>query len=119
VETSLLEIRTYRLKPGSRAAFHRLVVEQSIPLLARFGVDMVRFGPSEVDEDGAEEYVLMRSFESAAARAEQEARFYSSDEWVQGPREDVLALIESYHTIVLTVPEAAVEGLRRDGAGRP
>ncbi len=28
----VLEIRNYRLKVGSRAEFHRLVAEQSLPL---------------------------------------------------------------------------------------
>jgi hypothetical protein len=48
----VLEIRTYRLKAGSEEAFHRLVAEQSVPLLRRFAIDVVRFGPSEQSEDG-------------------------------------------------------------------
>ena len=59
---ALLEIRTYRLKPGTTDGFHRVVVEQSIPLLERAGIDVVRFGPSEQSEDGHEEYVLIRVF---------------------------------------------------------
>jgi NIPSNAP protein len=108
----LLEIRTYRLKPNERAAYHRVVVEQAAPLLRRFGIDVVRFGPSEQDEDGAEEYVLMRSFNSAAERDDQEERFYGSREWHDGPREGIVSRIESYHTIVLTVAAEAIDGLR-------
>lgn len=108
----ILEIRTYRLKAGTSDVFHRLVAEQSVPLLQRFGINVVRFGPSEQNEDGVEEYVLIRAFNSFAARDEQEDRFYSSEDWLHGPREAILSLIESYHTVVLTVTSAAIDSLR-------
>ena len=109
---AILEIRTYRLKPGTDAAFHRLVVEQSIPLLRQFGIDVVRFGPSGLVDEGFVDYVLVRSFKSEDAREEEEARFYGSSEWVNGPREEILAKIESYHTVVLTLTSDAVDALR-------
>jgi hypothetical protein len=108
----VLEIRTYRLKEGTSDAFHRLVREQSVPLLQAFGIDAVRFGPSEQNEKGVEEYVLIRAFASLADRDEQEDRFYGSDEWLNGPRERIVSLIESYHTVLLTTSRAAVDGLR-------
>jgi NIPSNAP len=108
----VLEIRTYRLHAGERDAYHRVVLEQARPLLAEFGVDVVRVGPSEQDEDGVQEYVLIRSFASLTERDEQEERFYGSREWHDGPRDGIISRIESYHTIVLTVPVAVVEGLR-------
>jgi hypothetical protein len=49
--TAVLEIRTYRLRPGSGAAFHRTVVKESVPMLERWGVDVVAFGPSLDDDD--------------------------------------------------------------------
>lgn len=109
----LLEIRTYRLKPGTTEAFHATVAEHAAPLLAQFGVDVVRYGPSEMNEDGVEEYVLIRSFASHDARDEQEKRFYTSPEWHDGPRADIVERIENYHTVVLTVSASAIDGLRR------
>jgi hypothetical protein len=47
----VVEIRTYKLLPGSGAGFHRLVVEQSVPMLERWGVDVLAYGPSLDDED--------------------------------------------------------------------
>jgi hypothetical protein len=108
----VLEIRTYRLKAGSEAEFHRVVVEQSVPLLRRFGIDVVRFGPSEQSEDGFVDYVLVRAFESHQARDEQEARFYGSSEWRSGPREEIVGRIESDHTVVLSLAADAVDALR-------
>jgi len=38
--------------------------------------------------------------------------YYASDDWRQGPRERILALIENYADIVLEVDEVTVQGLR-------
>lgn len=113
MDERILEIRTYRLRPGERRAFHDIVTTESGPLLAEFGIDVVLAGPSEVDEDGVEEYVLLRSFDSLAVRDEQEERFYRSRAWHDGPREGIVSRIEHYHTILLTVPASVVDGLRR------
>jgi hypothetical protein len=114
--TLAVEIRTYRLKPGSGEAFHRLVTEQSVPLLRRFGIDVVRFGPSERSDDGYVDYVLVRAFESYEAREEHEAQFYGSSEWRNGPREEIVSRIETDHTVVLTLTADAVDALRTSHA---
>ncbi len=43
--SGIVEIRSYNLVPGSREHFHRLVIEQSLPMLKRWNVDVVAFGP--------------------------------------------------------------------------
>ena len=108
----ILEIRTYRLKPGTRDEFVRLMREESLPLLKKWGVDVVDAGASLVAEDGAEEAYLIRAFSSIAEREQQEAAFYRSDEWRRGPRDAVLSRIESYHTIVIVASADAIRALR-------
>lgn len=105
-----LEIRSYILKQGTRAEFHRLFMEEAMPLLARWKVDVVGYGPSLHDENS---YYLMRRYDSLAQREESEDAFYSSDEWRQGPREAILALIENYTEIVLELDGVTLEGLRK------
>jgi hypothetical protein len=95
-----LEIRTYRLRPGTRDDFVAAMAAAQ-PLLARFGIEVVDFGASLVAEDGREEAYLIRRFASLEERAAKEEAFYGSDEWRDGPRAAVVAPIESYHTIVL------------------
>jgi hypothetical protein len=107
----ILEIRTYRLKPGTTEEFVRLMREESLPLLEKFGIRVVRCGASLFAEDGHEEAYLIRAFPSLQAHREQEEAFYGSDEWRQGPRDAVLSLIESYHSVVLEVSEDAVRAL--------
>lgn len=106
----VVEIRSYNLKPGTCAEFHRLVVEHSIPMLERWQMDVVAYGPSLHDSDS---YVLMRSFASLADLNQREDAFYGSDEWLQGPREAILALIDTYTSVVIEVDDAALAGLRR------
>ena len=106
----VVEIRSYNLKPGARDEFHRLFVREAFPLLKRAQVDVVRFGPSLHDGNS---YYLMRRYDSLAQREQREDAFYGSDEWRQGPREAIIALIENYTEIVLELDEAALQGLRR------
>ncbi|HKG53234.1 MAG TPA: NIPSNAP family protein [Anaerolineales bacterium] len=107
-----LEIRSYTLKPGTRQEFHRLFTEDAFPLLKRWNVDVVAYGPSLHDENS---YYLMRHYNSLTQREESENAFYGSNEWRQGPRELILALIENYSEIVLELDHVVLEGLR----GRP
>jgi hypothetical protein len=106
----VVEIRSYNLKPGTRDEFHRLFLEAAYPMLKRWNVDVVAYGPSLHDENS---YYLMRRFDSLAHRAESENQFYGSDEWRQGPREAILACIETYTEFVLELDEVTVQRLRK------
>lgn len=103
-----VELRSYNLRPGARDEFHRLVVA-TLPLLERWKIDVVGYGPSAHDSTS---YLLIRAFRSIEDRERLEASFYGSREWLEGPRERVLALIESYATVVLPLDSTTVAGLR-------
>jgi hypothetical protein len=105
----VIEIRSYRLKPGSRARFHDLLSRQSLPLMLAWGIDVVSFGPSLHDDDS---YFLIRAFTNLAALQASQDAFYASPAWRQGPREAIIALIEADANIVMALSEAAIEGLR-------
>lgn len=108
-----VEIRSYQLKPGTRDRFHRLMSEQAVPMLRRWNVDVVAYGPSTHDGDS---YYLIRAYRDPAEREASQDAFYGSDEWRQGPREPILALIETYTSIVLELDTDGVASLRRSGA---
>jgi hypothetical protein len=97
--TGVLEIRTYKLKAGSGPAFHRAVVEESMPMLERWAVEVVAFGPSLDDEDL---YYLIRAYPSLAELRRSQEAFYGSDEWRQGPRETIVSMIESDISVVVS-----------------
>jgi hypothetical protein len=105
----VVEIRSYLLKPGTAAEFDRLVAGVTAPMLRRWQVDVVAFGPSLRDRHA---YYLMRAYDSPEDLERSEAAFYGSDEWRLGPRHAILACIDSYISIVIEMDGAAVEGLR-------
>src|SRR6266536_4859361 len=82
--TSVVDLRIYRLKASTGADFHRLVTDGSVPLLQRFGVDVVAYGPSLTDPDV---YYLMRAYPTPDALRSSEDTFYGSDDWQHGPRQ--------------------------------
>jgi len=106
----LVEIRSYTLKPGTRDEFHRLFLEKAFPMLKRWNVDVVAYGPSLHGEDS---YYLIRRFDSLVDREQSENEFYGNEEWRQGPREAILALIENYTEVVLELDGDTVQGLRK------
>jgi ketosteroid isomerase-like protein len=106
----VVELRVYTLKPGTRDRFHQLFLEEALPMLRRWNVDVVAYGPSLHDDDS---YYLLRAFPSVAERARDEEAFYGSAEWKNGPRQQVLAAIQSYSTAVVSLDEQGVQALRQ------
>lgn len=104
-----IEIRSINLKPGTREEFHRLYIEEALPLLKRWNFDVVTHGPSLHDENS---YYVIRRFDSLAQRDQMEDAYYASDDWRKGPREAILALFENYTDIVFEADELTVQGLR-------
>ena len=113
----VVEIRAYNLKPGMRDRFHQLFLHDALPMLQRWKVDVVAYGPSLHDSDS---YYLMRGYPGVEERQQSEDAFYGSDEWKQGPREAILACIDTYATVVIPADEATIRGLRAAmAAGHP
>jgi len=112
--TSMIEIRSYNLKPGTRDRFHQRFERESLPMLRRWNVDVVAYGPSLHDRDS---WYLMRAYPSLEERQRSEDAFYGSDEWKKGPREAVLADIDGYTTLVLRLDAETLRRLRRNGPG--
>ena len=106
----LIEIRSINLKPSTREEFHRLYIEEALPLLQRWNFDVVAHGLSLHDENS---YYVIRRFDSLAQREQMEDVYYGSDDWRQGPREAILALMETYTDIVFELDEVIVQGLRK------
>lgn len=105
--TAVLDLRSYKLVPRGGEEFDRIFRECALPMLQRYRIDVVGYGPSLEDGDV---YYLMRAFPSAAVRHEQLGAFYGSAEWRDNHRESVLALIESYLTLLIERARLSGEG---------
>jgi hypothetical protein len=112
MQNHIIEIRSLNLKPGSREEFHRLYVEKALPLLKRWDFDVVAHGPSLHDENT---YYVIRRYDHLAQRGQMEDAYYAGDDWRKGPREAMLALIESYTDVIFEVDKVTLQGLRQDG----
>ncbi len=106
----VVEFRAYNLKQGSRDEFHLLVSEGSFPLMQQWSVDVIDFGPSLHDENS---YYLIRAYASLDERQSSQDAFYGSPDWRRGPREAILALIESDTSVVIEMESAVVDSLRK------
>jgi len=118
VARRLLEVRTYRLKAGAGPLLHEAFIRDGIPLVKQAGMDVVAFGFSADDPDG---YFLLRAFADLHDRKATEGAFYSSDAWRKGPRQSIIAHIDSYQDTLLWLSPEAVEQLRTElaAASRP
>ncbi|MFZ6644866.1 NIPSNAP family protein [Undibacterium sp. TJN25] len=107
---AFVEIRSYSLKPGQREAFHQQVVQQAWPMLLRWGVDVLAFGPSPHDETS---YYLIRAYDSLEHREASQDAFYGSAEWREGPRESIVSRINNYTSVVLEMGAVALSAIRQ------
>ena len=105
----LVEIRAYRLKPGTRSDFHAAATHHALPMVRAYGMDVVTHGPVPNDDNG---YFLVRSFASLAELTAQEDEFYGSAPWREGPRELLVSRIDTYVDTLLWLSPAAIADLR-------
>ncbi|TDP97580.1 NIPSNAP family protein [Labedaea rhizosphaerae] len=111
----IVEFRTYRLTPGTGEEFVRVMTEESAPLQAAAGIAVLDTGVSLVAEEGHTEAYLIRAFTDLSTYKQLEEDFYASEGWRAGPREKMLSMIESYHTIVMETDERTVAALDKRG----
>ncbi|WP_436881711.1 NIPSNAP family protein [Enterobacter asburiae] len=103
-----VEILQYTLRKGTGTDFHAIMQEISVPLHRRHGIDVVSFGNSLHDPDC---YYLIRAFDSVESMTAVLDAFYTSADWRNGPREDIIGRETSIKTVMI-LPLESVEGLR-------
>jgi hypothetical protein len=107
----LVEFRSYKLKPGSAAAFHDAAVSKALPLLRKWKMDVVAHGPSPHEPDT---YFLIRAYADLADRNAQQDAFYNSPDWVDGPRSAIVPLVQGYLNTLVWMSQDSIEDLRRN-----
>ncbi len=105
----LIEVRSYKLKAGTARAFHDAVAGAAVPMLQRWGTDVVAYGHGAAEEDT---YFLVRAYAGVEDLQQRQDAFYGSAQWRDGPREAIVSRIETHLSTVLWLPEAAVESMR-------
>jgi len=94
----IIEMRTYKLKPGKRAEFLEIFRTKSIPAHAEIGMKIL--GPWLSLED-RDTFFFMRGFPDLASREPMKAKFYEGELW-KGELEQVLMpMIEKYDVVLV------------------
>lgn len=105
----VLEILTIDVKAGRRDEFHRIYVEEALPLLRKWRFQVLAHGGSLHD---ANSYYVIRLFDSLEHRQRSEDAYYSSNDWKNGPRETILDLVD--HFACSVVPASAWKQIAQD-----
>lgn len=110
----LVEIRTYRLKPGCAERFVA-AFQRALPLVGE-AMDVVAFGRSDHEH---ESFHLIRAYRDRVQLEGQQDAFYSSAAWHNGPREALLECLDDYLNTLIWLTDEGVEDLRmHNGLGR-
>lgn len=94
----VVEMRTYKLKPGRRAAFMEMLINRSMPEHERIGMKIV--GPFASIED-ADTCFFMRFFPDLASRDPMKSAFYDGPLWKNELEAVAMPMIEKYDVVLI------------------
>ena len=101
----IIEMRTYKTKPGKRAQFLEVFQARSIPAHAEIGMKIV--GPFLSIED-PDTFFFMRGFPDLASREPMKARFYEGELWKSELEGILLPLVDTYEVVLVDDPDGRI-----------
>jgi len=99
----IVEMRTYRLKPGCRAQFLDVFRTKSMPAHAEIGMRIA--GPWVSLED-PDTFFFMRGFPDLASREPMKAKFYEGELWKRELEGVLMPMIVSYEVLLVEMDVA-------------
>jgi hypothetical protein len=101
----IVEMRTYKTKPGKRAEFLEIFRARSVP--AHLGIGMKLLGPF-LSVEHPDTFFFMRGFPDLAWREAMKAQFYEGELW-KGELESVLMpMLEKYEVVLVEDPDGLI-----------
>ena len=97
----IIEMRTYKLKPGVRARFLEIFRSKSMPKHAQLGMKIL--GPFLSVEE-PDTLFFMRGFPDLASREPMKALFYESDLWKGELESIMMPMIDKFEVAVVDDP---------------
>jgi len=121
----IVEMRTYKTKPGMRSRFVDIFLSKSLP--AHHEIGMKVLGPFLAVDD-PDTFFFMRGFPDMASRDPMKAKFYEGELWKQELEQVVMPMLERYEVMLVEDPGgwiqwpdaragdgASVDGQRHEG----
>jgi hypothetical protein len=101
----IIEMRTYKLKPGKRAQFLEIFRSKSVPAHVEIGMKIL--GPFVSIED-PDTFFFMRGFPDLPSREPMKAKFYEGELWKRELEHVLMPMIEKYDMVLVDDPEGLV-----------
>jgi hypothetical protein len=102
----IVEVRTYRIKPGRRAEFINFFEARSVPALQSLGMKIL--GPL-LDLENPDTFVFLRGFPSLEERDRMKDAFYEGPLWKGELEAIAMPMLESYSVILTETSAGYVE----------
>ena len=93
----IVEVRTYKIKPGRRDEFIRFFETRGVPAQRSLGIKIV--GPL-LDLENPDDFVFLRAFPSLPERDRMKSAFYDGPLWKNELEAIAMPMIESYSVLL-------------------
>jgi hypothetical protein len=107
----IVEVRSYRIKPGRRAEFIQFFQTWAVPALQAHGMKVL--GPL-LDLENPNKFVWLRSFPSLEERERRRDAFYEGPLWKNELEAIAMPMLESYDVILCETSAGCVFDVPRD-----
>jgi NIPSNAP len=101
----IVEMRTYKLRPGKRPEFLEIFRSRSVPAHAESGMKIL--GPFLSVED-PDTFFFMRGFPDLPSRDPMKARFYDGELWKNELENVLMPMIEKYDVVLVDDPDGLI-----------
>jgi hypothetical protein len=101
----IIEMRTYKTKPGQRSEFLEIFRSKSMPAHAEIGMKIL--GPFVSIED-PDTFFFMRGFPDLASREPMKAKFYEGKLWKSELENILMPLLEKYDVVLVEDTEGLI-----------
>lgn len=102
----IVEMRTYKLKPGLRSQFLEIFRTKSMPAHAEIGMKIA--GPF-LSVDDPDTFFFMRGFPDLESREPMKAKFYEGELWKRELENLLMPMIEKYDVVLVDDPENRIQ----------
>ena len=107
----IIEMRTYKTKPGMRETFLATFRARSIPAHRALGMAI---SEPLLSVDDPDTFFFMRGFPDLASREPLKARFYESALWKTELEPVLMPMLHEYIVVVVEGPREIIEACSRD-----
>jgi hypothetical protein len=101
----IIEMRTYKTKPGKRAEFLDIFRSKSMPAHNEIGMKIL--GPFLSVED-PDTFFFMRGFPDLPSREPMKAKFYEGELWKRELESVLMPMLDRYDVVLVEDPEELV-----------